>query len=189
MRRIAEINGTLRDDEGQCCHNCKSHPLSLSPPICPFPPLCLRFGNIILSALGGVIGHRKYDCPQIRSFNAGIICHRCRQAGHFQRDCKVNLSAQASEYSGGRGASGLAGAVELDKEYQEFLDEIGAGGGGRGYGQSAGRLESGGPNPWQHPQRVASVAPWVHFPPLPSPPLSIFIIFTSPLCLKCDNDV
>jgi splicing factor 1 len=134
---------------------------------------------MILSALGGVIGHRKYDCPQIRSFNAGIICHRCRQAGHFQRDCKVNLSAQASDYGGGGGSSGLARAGELDKEYQEFIAEIGAGGGGRGYGQSTGRLESGGPNPWQHPQRVASVAPWVHFPPRPSPLHSYHFHLTS----------
>jgi len=49
------------------------------------------------------------------------------------------------------------------------MAEIGAAGTGGGYGQSAGRIESGGQlNPWQQqpqPQPiVASVAPWVIIP-------------------------
>lgn len=140
---LATLNGTLRDDEGQTCQNC------------------------------GEVGHRKYDCPQIRSFNAGIICRRCGQAGHFQKDCKVNLSAQAGGYGGG--ANGPSGG-DFDKEYQELMAEVGggAGGGSGGYGQSAGRIESGGPSPWQQPQPVvASVAPWVPSPSSPPFPISL----------------
>ena len=54
---MATLNGTLRDDENQACQNC------------------------------GEIGHRKYDCPEKRSFMAAIICRVCGNAGHFAKDC------------------------------------------------------------------------------------------------------
>jgi splicing factor 1 len=116
--------------------------------------------------LGGEIGHRKYDCPQTRNFNAGVHCHRCGQAGHFARDCKAQLSAGGQGYGGGTAANN----GDLQKEMEDFMAEIGAAGTSVGYGQSAGRIESGQPNPWQQPQQsqpvAASVAPWV----IPLPP-------------------
>ena len=48
------------------------------------------------------------------------------------------------------------------------MAEVGGGAGGGGYGQSAGRIESGQGNPWQQQQpqqAMVSVAPWVRFPP------------------------
>lgn len=148
LRMLATLNGTLRDDEGQACQNCTYSLVT----------------NLILR-LGGEIGHRKYDCPQTRNFNAGIVCHRCGQAGHFARDCKAPLSNQQG-YGGGTAANN----GDLQKEMEDFMAEIGAAGTG-GYGQSAGRIESGQPSPWQQqPQQqvVASVAPWVRYlPPLP----------------------
>jgi splicing factor 1 len=106
----------------------------------------------MILSVGGEIGHRKYDCPQIKTFNAGIICHRCGQAGHFQRDCKHNPSAQQNY--------GNNNAGDFDKEYQELMLEVG---GGAGYGQTVGRIESGQGNPWQQQpqQTMVSVAPWV----------------------------
>lgn len=47
LRELASLNGTLRDDENQLCQNC------------------------------GEKGHRKYECPQARSFTANIICRAC----------------------------------------------------------------------------------------------------------------
>jgi splicing factor 1 len=55
LRELAQLNGTLRDDENQVCQNC------------------------------GNIGHRKYDCPEQRNFTANIICRICGQAGHMAR--------------------------------------------------------------------------------------------------------
>jgi splicing factor 1 len=127
------LNGTLRDDENQPCQNCTS---------------LYNFTNV----LGGELGHRRYDCPQIKNFNANVVCHRCGQAGHFARDCKVNLTGQANSAYGG------APSADFDKEYQELMAEVG--GGGIGYGQPAGRIESA-PAPWAQPTQAASVAPWV----------------------------
>jgi len=131
LRMLATLNGTLRDDEGQACQNC------------------------------GEIGHRKYDCPQMRTFSANVVCHRCGQAGHFAKDCKVNLAAQGNQ--------GFVGnANDLDKEYQDLMAEVGGGGGGGiGYGQPAARIEN---QPWQQPQQaVASVAPWKQSAPWAQP--------------------
>jgi splicing factor 1 len=141
LRLLATLNGTLRDDEGQACQNCP----------------CLLSCNVNL--LGGEIGHRKYDCPQIKNFNANVVCRRCGQQGHFARDCKVNLTQ-------GGGYGNQAAEADADAAYQELMAELGGGSSGAigGYGQSAGRIE-GGSNPWQQPAPVAaSVAPWVISP-------------------------
>jgi hypothetical protein len=137
LRLLATLNGTLRDDEGQACQNCtrsRSHRLRL----------------------GGEIGHRKYDCPQIKNFSANVVCRRCGQQGHFARDCKVNLTAQQSY-------GNMVGEGDMENQIQELMAEIGGGHAAIGsYGQTAGRIESGQANPWQQPAPVvASIAPWV----------------------------
>ncbi|KAJ3336165.1 hypothetical protein HDU93_003510 [Gonapodya sp. JEL0774] len=57
LRQLAELNGTLRDDENQICQNC------------------------------GGIGHRKYDCPETKNVTINLICRICNNAGHIARDC------------------------------------------------------------------------------------------------------
>jgi splicing factor 1 len=144
---LATLNGTLRDDEGQACQNC-TLPLTSAK---------------LTSSLGGEIGHRKYDCPQTRTFSANVICRRCGQAGHFAKDCKVDLTAPRNQP--GYGGAPAGGDGDVEHQIQELMAEIGGGtsiGGGAGYGQAAGRIESGQSNPWQQQAPVvASVAPWV----------------------------
>lgn len=64
LRELAQLNGTLRDDENQACQNC------------------------------GEIGHRKYDCPNRQNYTANIICRICGNAGHFARDCTERKPGQ-----------------------------------------------------------------------------------------------
>ena len=80
---VAKKNGTYRDDEGQRCLKC------------------------------GEPGHRKYNCPQAAAFNANVVCYRCNQAGHLQKDCKSDLTQ-------GR-------RPDEDQEYKDFMTEIGGG--------------------------------------------------------------
>src|ERR1700694_5689120 len=62
--------------------------------------------------IGGEVGHRKYDCPQMRTFSANAAVPRWAQAGHFAKDCKVNLAAQGTQ-------GGFANnPADFDKEYQ-----------------------------------------------------------------------
>ncbi|KAJ3054139.1 hypothetical protein HK097_002569 [Rhizophlyctis rosea] len=103
LRYLAELNGTLRDDEGQICPNC------------------------------GATGHRGFECPEKSNYTANLICRLCGGAGHIARDCReranpakmqeiaqqdqkldneyANLMAELGEGGGGgaRGGSGHYG--------------------------------------------------------------------------------
>jgi splicing factor 1 len=117
MRDIAIANGTLRDDEGQPCQKC------------------------------GELGHRKYNCPQIGMVNSNVVCYRCHQAGHLQKDCKANQRQHGDE---------------ADQEYRNFIAEIGGGSiSGIGNGQTPLLIESGKPAPWriQAPQQPQYSSP------------------------------
>lgn len=89
LRELASLNGTLRDDENQLCQNC------------------------------GEKGHRRWDCPQQRAFNANVICRLCGGAGHMARDCR------------GRGDPSMAqshpqpGNAQFDSEYSALMAELG----------------------------------------------------------------
>ncbi|KAJ3045534.1 hypothetical protein HDV00_009191 [Rhizophlyctis rosea] len=64
LRYLAELNGTLRDDENQICPNC------------------------------GATGHRGFECPEKSNYTANLICRICGGAGHIARDCRERDNPQ-----------------------------------------------------------------------------------------------
>lgn len=83
------MNGTLRDDENQACQNC------------------------------GMIGHRKYDCPERQNFTANIICRVCGNAGHMARDCPDRQKGASWRNDGPpRTAGRIEGGDAADREYE-----------------------------------------------------------------------
>ncbi|OLL22434.1 Branchpoint-bridging protein, partial [Neolecta irregularis DAH-3] len=115
----------------------------------------------------GNIGHRRYDCPEIRNYSANIVCRACGQAGHIMKDCPEKPDAQR------RAAAQITSAA--DREYESLMQELGGGGGG---GHSDGRLldagsaQSLGQTPWAQPANPWAKAlpaaphnPWGSAPP------------------------
>ncbi|KKA28203.1 hypothetical protein TD95_003311 [Thielaviopsis punctulata] len=97
LRELATLNGTLRDDENQACQNC------------------------------GMIGHRKYDCPDKPNFTANIICNICRNAGHMARDCP-DRQRGSNWRDGPRGArAAITQGDAVDREYEQLMQELGGG--------------------------------------------------------------
>jgi splicing factor 1 len=126
LRELASLNGTLRDDENQLCQNC------------------------------GEKGHRKFECPSQRVYNAGVICRICGGAGHMARDCR------------GRGDPNLAQnapATAFDSEYANLMAELGEGGGPAGPAKVAGLIGAPGAEgaPWAQDQQApdgSRIPPW-----------------------------
>ncbi|KAK8113287.1 splicing factor 1 [Apiospora sp. TS-2023a] len=136
LRELAALNGTLRDDENQACQNC------------------------------GQIGHRKYDCPEKQNFTANIICRVCGNAGHMARDCPDRQRGANWRNDGppGRPAARIGGGDAVDREYEQFMQELGGGSGpparieaGPGSYNNGG--SSGEPKPWQR-GATGAAAPW-----------------------------
>ena len=101
LRELAALNGTLRDDENQACQNC------------------------------GNVGHRKYDCPERQNFTANIICRVCGNAGHMARDCPDRQKGASWRNDGPPRTAGRIGAGDdADREYDQFMQELGGGSGG-----------------------------------------------------------
>jgi len=96
LRELAQLNGTLRDDEGQPCQNC------------------------------GKIGHRKWDCPEQKNFTANIICHQCGGAGHMARDCLRRPGGPMQGVPGQQnGPSNQQTTPQFDSEYASLMAELG----------------------------------------------------------------
>eukprot|EP00126_Sphaerothecum_destruens_P002189 Sdes_comp15633_c0_seq1m4628 len=57
LRQLAELNGTLRDDDFIRCSNC------------------------------GGMNHRNWQCPEKRNITVHAICSICGGSGHLSRDC------------------------------------------------------------------------------------------------------
>ncbi|KAK7936078.1 Branchpoint-bridging protein [Apiospora marii] len=136
LRELAALNGTLRDDENQACQNC------------------------------GQIGHRKYDCPEKQNFTANIICRVCGNAGHMARDCPDRQRGANWRNDGppGRPAARIGGGDAVDREYEQFMQELGGGSGpparieaGPGSYNNGG--SGGEPKPWQR-GATGAAAPW-----------------------------
>ncbi|KAI0015104.1 hypothetical protein F4780DRAFT_765535 [Xylariomycetidae sp. FL0641] len=136
LRELAALNGTLRDDENQACQNC------------------------------GQIGHRKYDCPDKPNFTANIICRVCGNAGHMARDCPdrqkgANWRNDGPPRGAGRIGGGGSGDA-VDREYEQFMQELGGGSGPPARIEAGpGSYDNGGGSakPWQRGPTGAA-APW-----------------------------
>ncbi|KAL7624999.1 Branchpoint-bridging protein [Parahypoxylon ruwenzoriense] len=134
LRELATLNGTLRDDENQACQNC------------------------------GQIGHRKYDCPEKQNFTANIICRVCGNAGHMARDCPDRQKGASWRNDGPPRAAGrIGGGDAVDREYEQFMQELGGGSSGPPARIEAGpgSYNNGGSDakPWQRGPTGAA-APW-----------------------------
>ena len=148
LRELAELNGTLRDDENQACQNCK----------CLFPPPQSHYCSYL--SAGGEIGHRKYDCPQQRNYTSSIICRTCGNSGHMARDCpdRAPGGGWRNDQRGGQGRlppNRDTKAVEFDSLMAQL------GGSGPNGGPPA-RIEGGpgGPGGFDNAPAQDSVPPW-----------------------------
>ncbi|GMG39871.1 unnamed protein product [Ambrosiozyma monospora] len=90
LKELAILNGTLRTDEDRIC------------------PLCHERG------------HKKYDCPNKDKigFINSIVCAKCGNVGHLERDCRV----------GGPGGSGVGagtiGPAAIDLEFENMMKDL-----------------------------------------------------------------
>lgn len=57
LRELAQLNGTLREEDSVVCTNC------------------------------GGVGHRKFECLEQKNFTTSILCQICGNTGHMTRDC------------------------------------------------------------------------------------------------------
>ena len=108
MIDVAIANGTYRDDEAQRCLNC------------------------------GEQGHRKYNCPQTSTINANVVCYRCNQSGHLQRDCKADITQRTNPHE--------------DQEYRDLMAEIT---GGASEPKPTPSVKSGSHLPWRQQKYLA----------------------------------
>lgn len=65
LRELAELNGTLIDEEIIKCKNC------------------------------GAVDHRHWECQEQKNVTNQITCHKCGGYGHVAADCRVNTDAAA----------------------------------------------------------------------------------------------
>ncbi|KAJ3285914.1 hypothetical protein HK104_009248, partial [Borealophlyctis nickersoniae] len=148
LRYLAELNGTLRDDENQICPNC------------------------------GGTGHRRFDCPEQKNYTVNLICRNCGGAGHTARERRLKTpSKDCMQRHNPDAVREMAQRDEkLDSEYANLMAELGENGangpatgdfrngggrsghygpgrggasGGRPPWAGAGRGDGGAPPPWQ----------------------------------------
>ncbi|KAF2904795.1 hypothetical protein ILUMI_01360 [Ignelater luminosus] len=64
LRELAQLNGTLRENEGMRCNNC------------------------------GATDHKSWLCPDKPNVTNNIVCSSCGAAGHIARDCRQKRPGQ-----------------------------------------------------------------------------------------------
>ncbi|KAJ1814113.1 hypothetical protein LPJ56_003157, partial [Coemansia sp. RSA 2599] len=88
LRELAALNGTLRDDEGQACLNC------------------------------GMLGHRRWECPEKTNVTVSLVCRVCGGKGHVARDCTHRHDPAALQKAKDRDQ-------QLNSEYLSLMAELG----------------------------------------------------------------
>ncbi|KAJ3186219.1 hypothetical protein HDU85_007659 [Gaertneriomyces sp. JEL0708] len=121
LRYLAELNGTLRDDENQTCPNC------------------------------GQIGHRRFDCPEQKNFTVNLVCRICNGVGHTARDCMQRNDPEAVRRAEQRDQKLDSEYANLMAELGEGGPGGANGGGPTGHygpGRGPGAGTAGGRPPW-----------------------------------------
>lgn len=149
LRELAALNGTLRDDENQPCGHC------------------------------GYVGHRKFDCPELKAAALQSICAACSLTGHLAPVCPSVHGFFPRETAAQREqqlSNDILSLVDDTEESSPFLSE---------------RLPTSNPVPlglidtnlppsWSTGLPVTNSADWSKVPPLSS-------FSTSPLTFPLSN--
>ncbi|CAG9841174.1 unnamed protein product [Diabrotica balteata] len=73
LRELAQLNGTLRENDGMRCNNC------------------------------GATDHKSWLCPDKPNITNSIVCSSCGAAGHIARDCRSKRPGQGGPPLPGQG--------------------------------------------------------------------------------------
>lgn len=76
LRELAQLNGTLRENDGPRCTNC------------------------------GASDHKSWLCPDKPNVTNNIVCSSCGGAGHIARDCRQKRPGMGGPPAGGNGNNG-----------------------------------------------------------------------------------
>ncbi|KAG5440938.1 hypothetical protein PCK2_000093 [Pneumocystis canis] len=133
LRDLAILNGTLRDDENQVCQNCII--------------IYIYTKFMAYAAVGGNVGHRRFDCPERQNYTANIVCRICGNAGHMSRDCIMRNDPEVlRQLNNGNDAA--------DREYENLMQELGQG------RSETGRIEGVSTAPWANLANSGTAPPW-----------------------------
>ncbi|KAI9222851.1 hypothetical protein BC828DRAFT_345579 [Blastocladiella britannica] len=138
LRHLAELNGTLRDDEKRACSNC------------------------------GAVGHLRYNCPERATLTSSITCRVCGNAGHMARDCMSRNNPEAMNMARERDTMFEAQYATLMADVAGGGPSAGGGGpGGMRFGGGGGGSGGGSAAPWARPAEQdaydasgSSLPPW-----------------------------
>lgn len=97
LRELAQLNGTLRENDGPRCTNCGSN------------------------------DHKSWLCPDKPNVTNNIVCTSCGGAGHIAKDCKSKRPGHGGAPSSSNDEDGGNSQSNIDEEYLSLMAELGEG--------------------------------------------------------------